>query len=338
MYHKMKRMFRIGTLVLMLLTVWAAGCNTAKSTQMPTSLSALEAAPTMTPTPPVPFEIGQSSQLEEEYWGQPMPGLTLQPFAPEVFSVDGRFGFHLHSSLFFSPDGQEVYFTNQSMETFDVTPMLIKQESGAWCQPQETPLPSMPGVVTTSIFSPDWSRLYLYVDRALPGAGAPDQDVAGFWFLERTQAGWSEAKRIGSPANLDRDEGTVYFGADFEGGLGSYDIYRIRSINGRYTDPENLGDAINTSAEEQVSCVAPDESYLIFYRFDPTDQARSGLYLSFQLADSSWAEPIHLDSSLGLDFGFDASFSPDGEHLFLLDRGKGVYWISAEAIEALYRP
>ena len=87
-----------------------------------------------------------------------------------------------------------------------------------------------------------------------------------------------------------------------------------------------------------MSCVAPDESYLIFYRFDPTDQARSGLYLSFQLADSSWAEPIHLDSSLGLDFGFDASFSPGGEHLFLLDRGKGVYWISAEAIEALYRP
>jgi predicted small secreted protein len=32
MYHKMKRMFRIGTLVLMLLTVWAAGCNTAKFT------------------------------------------------------------------------------------------------------------------------------------------------------------------------------------------------------------------------------------------------------------------------------------------------------------------
>ena len=46
--------------------------------------------------------------LKGPYLGQKPPGLTPEVFAPGIIS---KAGFHLHSSLAFSPDGRKVYFT-----------------------------------------------------------------------------------------------------------------------------------------------------------------------------------------------------------------------------------
>src|SRR6266542_1769333 len=42
------------------------------------------------------------------------------------------------------------------------------------------------------------------------------------------------------------------------------DIYRSRLAPGKYQEPENLGDAINTEFDEFEQYIAPDESFLIF--------------------------------------------------------------------------
>lgn len=59
----------------------------------------------------------------------------------------------------------------------------------------------------------------------------------------------------------------------------------------------------------------------------------SGLHVSFHLPGDAWTGPIALGNSLGLEAGFDASLSPDGRFLFLLDRGTRVYWVDVDVLE-----
>ena len=309
----------------LLLAACLAGCGTASPTQ-----------PRPAPPTPTPEGASPSPLFEGEYLGQPRPGLTPELFAPEVFAVAGSFGHHLHSSLYFSPDGQEVYFTDQSPDTSEVLPLFMRQEDGRWTAPEVAPFVGIPRGVTSQVFAPDWSRIYLYANPT-PGGDAPTQQDAGFWYMERTASGWSRAHHVGSPENLDRNEGTLYFSANLPGGFGDHDLYRTRFLEGRYSDPENLGEAVNTAAEEYLSCAAPDGSYLIFYRFDPANKAASGLHLTFQVRDDAWTEPVPLGDELGLEAGFAASLSPDGQYLFLLDRGLGIYWVDAQAVESFRR-
>jgi hypothetical protein len=269
------------------------------------------------------------------YLGHPGPGLAAEPFAPEIFGVDGRYGLHLHSSLYFSPDGDEILFTDQSAETWQVVPMRLRQEGGIWGRPEAAPFPALPGVMSTAILSPDWSRLYLYVDGPLPGEETSNGEVIGLWSTLRTDDGWSEVGRIERASDPDSELGSLYVSASLEGGFGATDIYRIHCENGVLSEPENLGPMINTAAEEQVSCVAPDESFLIFYRFDPGDKAAAGLYATQRRGDNRWSEPLYLDKSLRLANGFHATLSSDGRYLFLLDRGIGIFWVSSEVIERL---
>jgi hypothetical protein len=310
------------TFLSLLLVACLAGCGTVSPTPPPA------------PTPTLSSEGASPALLfEGEYLGQPRPGLTPELFAPEVFAVDGSFGHHLHSSLYFSPDGREVYFTDQSMATSEVLPLFMRQEDERWTAPQIAPFVGIPRGVTSQVFAPDWSRIYLYVSPPPEGNASTQQDT-GFWYMERTVSGWSRANHVGSPENLDRNEGTLYFSANLPGGFGDHDLYRTRFLEGRYTDPENLGEAVNTAAEEYLGCAAPDGSYLIFYRFDPANKAAPGLYLTFRVRDETWTGPVPLDDELSLEAGFAASLSPDGTYLFLLDRGLGIYWVDARVVES----
>jgi hypothetical protein len=127
----------------------------------------------------------------------------------------------------------------------------------------------------------------------------------------------------------------LYFGAILEGGQGGYDVYRLRFVDGSYGTPENLGELVNSAMSEYAVLTAPDERFLILYRFDRADKAGSGLYVSFHLPSDVWTEPVSLDDRLGLELGFDASLSPDGETLLLLDRGIGVYWVDVGVLDEL---
>jgi hypothetical protein len=269
--------------------------------------------------------------LSGEYLGQPKPGLTPEPFAPEVFSTAGHFGYHLHTSVYFSPDGQEVWFTHQSPESLKLTILFMRQEDGVWSQPQIAPFSGIYDD-NCAAFSADGRRFYFTSNRP-PRVGQEPEEEPGIWFVERANVGWSEPQYIGSPINVDRDEGTLYVGAALEDSRGGYDVYRFRFVDGQYAAPENLGDPINTKLSESVVLTALDERFLICYRFHRANKADAGLYVSLRLPGDVWTEPVYLDDKLGLGWGFDASLSPDGRYIFLLDRGVGVYWIAADALE-----
>ena len=134
-------------------------------------------------------------------------------------------------------------------------------------------------------------------------------------------------------------DGTVYFFAGYEGGIGSADIYFSRFMNGQYVKPENIGPPINTEIADMDLFVAPDESYLIFHSRMSDGFGAIDLYISFRKKDGSWAKPLNMGPRVNTDMmDYCGRVSHDGKFLFFLRMGqgkRGIYWIDAKVIEEL---
>jgi hypothetical protein len=55
---------------------------------------------------------------------------------------------------------------------------------------------------------------------------------------------------------------------------------------------------VNTPVTEQIGVVAPDESFVVFYRFNGANPDETGLYLSFRAQDGSWGRGTTMGEAL----------------------------------------
>jgi hypothetical protein len=227
----------------------------------------------------------------------------------------------------------EVLFIDQNPDSLVQIPMSMHYADGTWTDPEVLAFRGVPDGVVSFQFSPDMERLVLFVE-STPGKSVPP-DNEGFWLVERAGSRWLPARHLGPPGALEHNDGPLYLGAIRSEGQGASDIYRTGWSGDAYGSIEHLAPPVNSAAEEYPACVAPDESFLVFYRFDDSDKASSGLYAAFRQADASWADPVSIDEPFGLSLGFAASLSPDSRYLFLLDRGRGVFWVDVSALDQL---
>jgi hypothetical protein len=111
--------------------------------------------------------------------------------------------------------------------------------------------------------------------------------------------------------------GALYFGSGRPGGQGKTDLYRARPAEGKFAEPENLGPAVNSAAEEFEGCIAPDESFLIFMALGRPDSVGGGdLYISHRKG-AEWTPAKNLGPKInrpGLEIS--ATLSPDGNYFF----------------------
>ena len=273
--------------------------------------------------------------LKGEYLGQKPPGITPEVFAPGIVSTSrGEF------NAAFSPDGKEFYFSVNEPSGRE-TMMFMTRKNNQWASPQSVPFVS-PQNDCDPIFSHDGSRLYFISTRPKKDkAGSRDWDI---WYVQRTDTGWSEPINIGPPVNSDVDEyyvsltkdGTIYFASNRAGGLGSFDIYRSRLMDGHYAKPENLGDSINTEYLEHDPFIAPDESYILFTSVGrPEGFGQGDLYISRRKNDGTWTKSKNLGKAFNTSgYDFCPMVSPDGKYFFFTKRGD-IYWVSMEAIQSL---
>jgi Tol biopolymer transport system component len=134
-------------------------------------------------------------------------------------------------------------------------------------------------------FSPDGKRLYFSSKR--PTESNPNGRDWNIWYVERTNSGWSEPKKVGEPVNGPRNDsnpavaadGTLYFASDRDGAAGYFQIYQARLTNGHYEQPEKLGPEINSGEAEINPYISPDQKALIFASFTRKDTlARVGIH------------------------------------------------------------
>lgn len=262
--------------------------------------------------------------LKGPYLGQKPPGQIPEIFAPNIISTGAQ-----HSSVYFSPDGREVYFSQMFPRPSLI--LYMCEENGIWIPPQ------------------------IVCEGLTPGL-APDGKTALFatwelWRLFKTPSGWTEPEKLGPHINFQERQDTPYVAANgtlyFCSQRGERDgIYRAKLGNGAYLEPERLEFGISSEYSDFCPYIAPDESYLIFASTRP-GYGITDLYISFQNQDSTWTKPKNMGPVINT--GAKEAFpfvSFDGKYLFFMSNrvselnrtripdGPGnVFWMDASVIE-----
>jgi hypothetical protein len=294
------------------------------------------------------FSVTQAGEAEHiryrgVYLGQTRPGYKPEPFVEELFSAWGDYGFHLNSCIRFSPDMSELVFSSQTQPVVpgrSASIWCMKERNGAWTEPKVAVFSS--GYDDAGAFySSTGDTLYFHSLRPPNEKGASQN--ADIWYATKDGDDWLAPLRLGHPVNTVYNDaggavaatGKIYLSSDRPGGKGGADVYITRSPHNGHGALVNLGDVINTAADEHVVFVSADESYMIIYRFDKDDAVHSGLYLSYKDSQRGW----RFTKSMGDHFtalnAIDATVSPDGDYLFFLSQGHGVYWMKTDIIEYL---
>ncbi len=257
--------------------------------------------------------------LAGPYMGQIPPGNEPKRFAPGIVSPS-------HCTITVSPDGKEMYWAT------DTRIWGSRIQDGRWTKPA---IVSFSGQGSLSLYddvpflTPDNRKLFFTSRRPL---GSSSENKENIWYVERAPSGWSEPRPVSAGVNAMQlhwqvsvsGSGTLYFGGTAEDSHGLLDIYCSKYVNGEYTKPVNLGPVINSSDGEMMPYIAPDESFLIFYK---VVRQRPSLYISFRAKDGQWLPPKMIER---ISARVGAILSLDGKYLFFDNR-----WVSANIIEKL---
>ncbi len=113
--------------------------------------------------------------------------------------------------------------------------------------------------------SADGRTLYFSSDRGQGSKGRED-----IWVTRlQDDNSWSAPENIGAPINtagaetapfLHASGTTLYFSSNGHVGLGGSDIYKASLTNAAWSEPENLGYPLNTSANEASFFITPDNT------------------------------------------------------------------------------
>jgi len=265
------------------------------------------------------------------YLGQTPPVDKPELFAPGIVSNDRN-----HSSVTFSPDGNEIYWSGLKRKIW-----FSRLEKGQWTQPEILSFCKNDSFQYDNPFiSTDGKTLYFTSFRP----GAVPQHKETIWYIKRSTSGWLDPKPISSIVNevplhwsiSVSDIGTLYFQfqdatGKHKGGIG--DIYYSKLKDGKYTKPLDIGSAINTPATETCPHIAPDESYLVFTRFDETNVKNTGIFISYKDTSGKWLPAVMAEGGTKEKGGLSPRISPDGKYMFYVNGG--MWWMPAGFIEEL---
>lgn len=244
-------------------------------------------------------------------------------FAPGLVSLTD---FNEYSGSF-SPDGSEYYFYRFSATT-EAMILVSRIVDGKWSAPEQ-----LAATAAYPAFEPyvtlDNQRLY-FVWKAPVPAGQPPFP---YYFLTRTENGWSEPSHAGQGMFLSSSLDGQLYTTDMSSRTNSGKTYlaKITLTDGVFSAYERL--PIKTSRGHPAHpCIALDGSYILF-----DVDGGNYLFVSFKAADGSWGEPIDLTKHGFNPRAGGAYISPDGKYLFF-GLNRDIWWVDIQVIESLRPP
>jgi outer membrane protein OmpA-like peptidoglycan-associated protein len=201
-----------------------------------------------------------------------------------------------------SPEGTELYFTKcEQRFTYGSCDIFVSKKNGqSWSDPENL------GKTVNSaswdsqpVISADGNTLYFSSTR--PG-GYGGRDI---WRTEKNRNGkWSAPVNAGQLINTNKNEESpflhpdgkhLYFMSDGHTGMGGYDLFVSKNIQGNWGQPKNLGYPINTENDEGAIRVAPDGRTAYFSSdrpdLDVNEERNLNIY-AFTLYDSIKSNPV----------------------------------------------
>ncbi len=291
------------------------------------------------------FSLNACSQTQDEFIGLKGPYLGQQPpsMEPKIFALDVVSTDKNEVNSVFTPDGKEFYYSFFSPQR-GYTIMVMKENEQGW---------SKPGIACFSgefsevdmFITHDGTRLFYISKRPIERDQPPPRGYQ-IWVVERLNGEWTNATHLGPEINFGSrqlypsvaNSGALYFNSD-KNGFGKGDFFRSEYIDGKYANPENIGNSINTEYDETDPLIAPDESYMIFTSVSRPDGYGSGdLYISFRNTDGSWQEAKNMGQTINTSSSeFAPLLSPDARYLFFTSGRRGnddIYWVDAKIIQS----
>lgn len=244
-----------------------------------------------------------------------------QPSAdPQIFGENIISTADDESHPHFTSDGKTLYFLKNTPTFNHWTIVISREQKGKWSTPE---IATFSGQFADAdpFITADGERFFFISTRPVNGKPKEETDI---WMMKKAGAGWSEPEHIAA-VNSDNSEwfptvaknGNLYFGSARPGGKGLCDLYCSKLVDGKYGPPENLGEPINTAANEVEPFIAPDESYIIFAGTAlPESRGAYDLYVSFR-RDGAWTKPRNLGDGINSHgWDFSPKVSPDGKWFF----------------------
>lgn len=179
---------------------------------------------------------------------------------------------------------------------------------------------SVPGVTTA-----DGIEMFLPLKR-VGGCGGVD-----IWTATRPTVDdpWGAAVNLGSVVNsstsdtmpwISADGLELYFSSDRLGGYGSQDLYVTtrESVHDPWSEPTNLGPAVNSEAWDTRASLSPDGLLLFFDSHRPGGYGHLDMYVARRATHSDpWEQPVNVGPVVNATSAEELPLvSPDGSTLF----------------------
>ncbi len=265
------------------------------------------------------------SALKGPYLGQTPPGSVAKPFAPGFANTE-EWG----DSIGFSLDMNEVYI-NRWRHTRDVPEpenVIFKRTGDGWQKvvaPKDTQRPFHSPDGKTLHYdakykvrtSDGWSEMKslgsAFEEIDIMGLTASRKSTLVFdeWtrdgngilrYSQRINGKWEDPKPLPVEINtgtwnahpfIAPDDSYIMWDGEREGGYGESDLYiSFRQKDGFWGEAINLGDKVNTAAEEGGPQVTPDGKYLFFNRMVPSATGDGGSQSDLYWIDAQFIENL----------------------------------------------
>lgn len=174
---------------------------------------------------------------------------------------------------FFSFDGQKIYFSSdRAKDTLSNRRDLFvtEMQRNGWSEPEKLKEPINSNYSELVFNQSKKGTIYFTSNR--PG-GIGEWDI---YYVKNGNQKLIDVENIGSPINkqfawdpcIAHDDSYLIFNSYKEDGFGESDLYISFKENEKWTEPRNMGNLINTAANEYGSFISPDGNYLFFIRHD----------------------------------------------------------------------
>jgi len=173
--------------------------------------------------------------------------------------------------------------------------------------------------------TPDGNQLYYAACDKPGGYGSCD-----IYFTQRKGNTWSDVRDVGPPVCtnfwetqpcISADGNSLYFVSNRPGGFGGSDIWvSHKDKTGKWQQPVNLGDSINTPEDEKSPFIHPDGVTLYFSSKGHPGFGGDDIFISRKKPDGTWGSPKNI--------GYPINTKADENSLIVSLNGQHAYFAS----------
>ena len=171
------------------------------------------------------------------------------------------------------------------------------------------------------------NKILYYTKCSLTQGGYKNCDI---YYVFNQDGSWSETQNFSkniskidsweSQPTVSSDGRTIIFASDREGGYGKIDLYETTFKNGQWSNPENLGDKINSNENEKSPFLHTDGKTLFFASQNFPTLGGYDIFYSRKDSSGNWQQPKNI--------GYPINSVADEISLFVSTDGNIAYFAS----------